>query len=47
MVLVDAVFRVRSARPADGKGAEPSSDSVPFIVCDYARSFFILLAAFL
>lgn len=29
------------------KGAEPSSDSVPFIVCDYARSFFILLAAFL
>ena len=29
------------------KGAGPSSDSVPFIVCDYARSFFILLAAFL
>lgn len=36
----------RPVRPT-AKGAEPSSDSVPFIVCDYARSFFILLAAFL
>lgn len=34
----------RPVRPT-AKGAEPSSDSAPFNVCHYARSFFILLAA--
>ena len=45
--LVDAALRVRSARPADSKGGGAVIGLRPFIVCDYARSFFILLAAFL